>query len=155
MKVGIIVFSQTGHTRTVAERLAAALGAKGHAVAIAQVEPAESVKNASAPVKLKTAPDVAAYDALVFASPVQGFTLARTMQAYMNALPSLSGKKVACFVTQQLKRPWLGGNRAVRMLRSACAEKGADVGKSAIVHWSSKEREAQIAQLVEELREIR
>lgn len=151
MKIGIIVFSQTGHTLSVAERLAGALRAKGQEVAIARVEPVETKPNSSAPVKLKVAPDVSPYDAVIFASPVQGFTLARVMKFYLTGITDLTGKKVACFVTQHLKRAWMGGNRSVRMIDAACREKGAVVGASGIVHWSSADRESQIAALVEKL----
>lgn len=151
MKIGIIVFSQTGHTLSVAEGLAVALKAMGHEAEVARVEPVETKPNSSAPVKLKAAPDVRPYDAVIFASPVQGFTLARAMQLYLSGISDLSGKKVSCFVTQHLKRAWMGGNRSLRMIAAACRTKGAEVGKSGIVHWSSADRDSQIASLVEKM----
>jgi flavodoxin len=151
MKIGIIVFSQTGHTLSVAERLAGALKARGHDPVVARVETVEAKPNSPAPVKLKAAPDVAPYDAVIFASPVQGFTLARAMQLYLSGISNLSGKKVSCFVTQHLKRAWMGGNRALRIIGTACRARGAEVGARGIVHWSGADRERQIASLVEKL----
>ena len=151
MKVGIVVFSQTGHTLSVAQLLAEALKAKGHEATVARVEPVEAKPNSPAPIQIRTAPDVAPYDAVIFASPVQAFSLARVMQLYLSGVSSLSGKIVSCFVTQQLKKPWLGGNRAIRKMRATCKAKGADVRESAIVHWSGADREGQIAELVKRL----
>lgn len=151
MKVGIVVFSQTGHTLSVARRLAEALEANGHEATVARVEPEEAKPNSPAPIKLKTAPDVAPYDAVIFASPVQAFSLARVMQLYLSGISDLTGKKVSCFLTQQFKKAWLGGNRALRKMRAACRAKGADVRETAIVHWSSGDRENQIAELVKRL----
>ncbi len=144
MKIGIIVFSQTGHTLSVAERLAGALKAKGHEAEVARVEPVEAKPNSPAP-------DARPYDAVIFASPVQGFTLARVMQLYLSGISDLSGKKVSCFVTQHLKRAWMGGNRSVRIIAAACRAKGAEIDKSGIVHWSGADRDSQIASLVEKL----
>jgi flavodoxin len=154
MNIGIVVFSQTGHTLSVAERLAKALKAKGHDATIARVEPVETKPNSSAPIKLKSAPDVGAFDAVIFASPVQGFTLARAMQTYLSGVSNLAGKKVSCFVTQHLKKAWMGGNRSLRKMRAACQAKGADVTASGIVHWSSDDRESQIEELIRKLSAI-
>lgn len=43
---------------------------------------------------MKSAPDVSGYDAVIFASPVQAFSLAPVMKLYLSKLPSLAGKKV-------------------------------------------------------------
>lgn len=151
MKVGIVVFSQTGHTLSVAERLVEELKAKGHDAAIARVEQVETKPNSPEPIKLKTAPDVQMYDAVIFASPVQAFSLARVMALYLSGVSDLTGKKVACFVTQGLKMSWMGGNRAIRKIRAACREKGAEIRGSGIVHWSSDARKSQIADVVKRL----
>ena len=88
MNIGIIVYSQTGNTLSVAERLKEALSSKGHTSSIERVEiVAESLHP-----KLKAAPDTVPYDALVLASPVHAFTLAPAMKAYLAQLPELSGK---------------------------------------------------------------
>lgn len=145
MKIGIIVYSQSGNTLSAAQKLERALTGSGHKVDLERVEP---VNGDSAPVRLKSAPDVSPYDAVIFASPVQGFTLAPVMKLYLSKINSLSGKKVCCFVTQYLRQQWLGGNRAVKKIDSACKIKGAEVMESGIVNWSSNTREKQIDDIV-------
>ena len=73
MNVGIIVYSQTGNTLSVAQKLEQTLRANGHVASIARVDPVQNNPRASGPVKLKSAPDVSVYDAIIFASPVQAF----------------------------------------------------------------------------------
>lgn len=73
MNVGIILYSNTGNTLSVAQKLEQALRANGHAAIIARVEPVHNDPRASGPVKLKSAPDASAYDAIIFASPCRCF----------------------------------------------------------------------------------
>ncbi len=150
MKIGIIVFSQTGNTFSVAAKLEEAIRAKGHDVSIQRVEGLNDSPNAP----LKTAPEVTPYDALIFASPVQAFSLAPVMKRYLSALPNLSGKNVYGFVTQHFKKAWLGGNHALRQLSTVCRSKGAEVKKSGVINWSNPAREAQVNDLVKELSEL-
>lgn len=134
-----------------AQKLEQALRDRGHAVSIARVEPVQEDPRAPSPVQLKSAPDVSAYDAVIFASPVQRFSLAPAMKLYLSKLPSLAGKKVTCFVTQHLKKQWMGGNRGVGQIKSACKGKGAHIAASGIVNWSGETRERQIDAIVSRL----
>jgi len=151
MNVGIMVYSYTGNTLSVALKLQEALTAKGHEATIERIVPVESKPQVKGKTALQNAPDVAPYDALVFASPVYGFALAPVMLLYLSQISSLAGKKVACFVTMNFSMKWLGGNRSVRQITAACKEKGADVLKSGIVSWQGKGREAEIAAVVSRL----
>lgn len=144
MNIGIIIYSQTGNTLSVAQRLEKALMSKGHTVSIERVE---IVKESMHP-ELKAVPDTAAYDALIFASPVHAFTLSAPMKAYLAQIPDISGKKVYCYVTMQLRQSWMGGKRSIRKITKTCKSKGADIILSGIVHWSDAEREKQIDDLV-------
>ena len=66
-------------------------------------------------------------------------------------LALLRGKRVGCFTTQQLKFAWMGGNRAIRQMSDAIAQKGGEVAASGIVHWSHPQRETMIQRVVNEL----
>lgn len=147
MKVGIIVYSQTGNTLSVALRLEEAMKASGHTVNIVRVEP-ENDKVSAPVIKLKSVPDVSPYDVIIFASPVQGFSLAPVMKMYLSKVSGLNGKIVYCYVTQQLKKNWMGGNRAIKQITAACKAKGADIQSSGVVNWSSSIREEQISDIV-------
>ncbi len=151
MKIGIILYSYTGNTLSVAQRIEEALKAAGHTVTIDRVEPESDKQNPGTPIKLKSAPDVSSYDAVIFASPVQAFSLAAVMKQYLSGISGLEGKKVYCFVTQQLKKGWMGGNRALKQIAAACKAKGAMATSGGIVHWSSPSREDQILEVVKKL----
>lgn len=151
MNIGIIVYSQTGNTLSVAQRLKGAIEAKGHSAAIEQVT-AEGELQPGKPVNIASSPDAAKYDALVLASPVMAFSLNPVMKAYLNELPDIAGKKALCFVTQGLPFDWMGGNQALKHMSAALKQKGAEVCGAGIVHWKDEEkREAQAAKTVETL----
>lgn len=149
MKIGLIVYSETGNTLSVAQKLEQALKTSGHAVTLAKIEADRDQKTGA--IAFKATPAVDAYDVVIFASPVQAFSLAKGMGMYLAQLSSLSGKKVACFVTQHLKKDWMGGNHAIKQITAACKAKGADISQSGIVHWSSETRDAQIDEVIRKM----
>jgi len=149
MKIGLIVYSETGNTMSVAQKLEQALKTGGHSVILAKIEADRDQKTGA--VTLKSTPAVDAYDTVIFASPVQGFSLAKGMSMYLTQISSLSGKKAACFITKQLKANWMGGTKAIRQISDSCKEKGADICTSGIVHWGSNTRNAEIDDVVRKL----
>lgn len=151
MKIGIIVYSQTGTTKSVMEQLKERLAAAGHQVALESVETAGDVAPGPGAVELSSAPDATLYDAVVFASPVQAFSLAPAMKAYMDQMGSLEGKRAACLVTKRLPGKWTGGYAAVRRIRKRCQERGATIGPSEIIVWSHKDRDRLVAEAVDAL----
>ena len=150
MNIGMIVYSQTGNTYSVATKLQEKLSTGGHSVTLERIEVIGEVSPGQA-VQFKTLPDAGKYDALVFGSPVQAFSLCQAMVEYLKQVASLQDKKVACLITQAFPYPWLGGNRAVRQMKRACESKGATVCGSGIVNWMKKSREQQIVQVVDQL----
>ena len=103
MKIGIVVHSQTGHTLSVAEKLQEKLTAAGHSANIEKISPVDAKQTDPKKIKIEKLPDLSPYDAFVFAAPVQAFSLSPVMKIYLPQLPSLNGKKVACFVTKGLR----------------------------------------------------
>ena len=150
MNIGMIVYSQTGNTHSVALKLQEKLSAAGHEVTLERIEVVGEVQPGK-PVEFTTLPDAAKYEALVFGSPVQAFSLCQAMVEYLKQVASLQGKEVALLVTQAFPYPWLGGNRAVRQMKRACESKGATVCGSGIVNWMKKSREQQIVEVVDRL----
>ncbi len=150
MKIGIIVYSQTGNTFSVAQKLKEKLTAAGHAV---NVERLTTVGGETDPAKAKIEkfPDLSGYDALAFAGPVQAFSLSRVMASYMNQLPPLNGKKAVVFVTKGLALAFTGGNQAVKALKKGVEAKGGTVVGTGIVMWGSKDRDNQINEVVDKL----
>ncbi len=147
MNIGIIVYSRTGNTLSVAERVRDAVAAQGHTAVIERITAENEDPNNKLPVRLKTVPDPAQYDAVIFGAPVQGFSLSPIMAAYGAQLPELAGKQAGCFVTQHFPKPWMGGSRAISQMRKLLRSKGAIIAETGIVNWTSKAREDQISGL--------
>jgi flavodoxin len=154
MKIGIIVHSRTGNTLSAAEKLKEELSAKGHSAELMRVIPASDDTKVKPPMEFKSAPVIEDYEVLLFGAPVWGFSLSTVMQAYLEQLPSLKGKKIGCFVTHMFPFAWMGGNSAIKQFKALCEAKGGEVSATAIVNWSSKGREKDIAITVEKLGNI-
>lgn len=151
MKIGIIVYSQTGNTLSVAEKLKEKLGQEGHSAKIERVTVAGGRKSGERRFQLEVQPEVGQYDALVFGSAVEAFSLSPVLRSYLAGVDSIQGKQVACLVTQFFPYPWMGGNRAIRQMRRICESKGASVCGSAIVNWAGSRRAKTTAQAIEDL----
>lgn len=150
MRIGIIVHSQTGNTHAVALKIKERLLAAGHAVTVERLKVIGGDKPGGESLRIENSPDAGAYEGLVFGAPVHAFALSRGMEAYLNQIPSLQGRKVACYVTKGLAFHWTGGNQAVSRMRKICESKGAMVCGTGIVVWN-KDRDRQTADLAEVL----
>jgi len=151
MNIGIIIYSQTGNTNSVALKLKEKLSTAGHSVGIEKIEISGELGPRATNFQLKTRPDVDKYDALVFGAPVQAFSLSPAMKSYLMQIASLKSKKVACFVTKHLPFYWTGGNQAINKMKKICESKDGTVCGSEMVIWSSAHREKKITDMVEKL----
>ena len=151
MKIGIIVYSQTGNTLSVAEKLEEKLTAAGHSAEIEQVTVAGGRKSGERAFQLESRPDVSQYEALVFGAAVEAFSLSPVMMNYLTGIDSLQGKQVACLVTQFFPYPWMGGNRAIRQMRKLCESKGATLSGSGVVNWVGSRRAKTTARAIDRL----
>ncbi len=148
MNIGMVIYSQSGNTLSVAEKIKSKLMEDGHAVTLEQIgisgdKPAQPGK-----FKLTEIPAVEGYEALIIGSPVQAFSLNPVMKAYLAELPDLKNKKVALFVTKQLPALWLGGTGSIKIMKQECEERGAKVVGSDIVPWADSKREEATRQCV-------
>jgi flavodoxin len=151
MNIGMVINSQTGNTLSVAKKLEERLVAAGHDVTLHHLQPIGEVHPGVKDVKFESLPDLDPYDALVFGSQVNAFSLSASMACYMPQVSSVQGKPVALLVTEALPYAIFGGNRAVRHMSGECEAKGANVLGSGIVNWSRKSREKQIVKVVDHL----
>jgi len=151
MNIGIIVYSWSGNTLSVAEKLKERLAAAGHSANLEQVAVAGERKQGAREFQLETLPDVGPYDAIVFGSAVEAFSLSPVLKAYLKRVGSLEGKMIACLVTEAFPYPWMGGNRAIGQMRRLCQAKGATVVGSAVVNWAKSRREKTIARAIDRL----
>lgn len=147
MKIGIVVYSQTEHTYSVAQKLQKRLQEKGNEVELERVVMKGEVHPGSKDMEFEIIPDVDEYDALVFGSPVQAFSLARPMKAYLEQIPSLQGKKIALFVTKGVRFNWTGGNQAIAKMKKISQSKGGSIVGTDIIVWN-KNRDGKIDALL-------
>lgn len=145
MNIGIIYYSQTGNTRSVAERIKEQLTTRGHNVTLDEVLVEGAASPGPVPVTLTRAPSVESYDAVILGAPVQAFSLCKPMKAYLPRMGSLQGKKAACFVTKHIGNNWTGGNGAVRAMKKALESSGGEFAGFEIIHWSAPDRDTRIA----------
>jgi NAD(P)H dehydrogenase (quinone) len=140
MNIGLIIYSGSGNTRSVAVKLQEKLTAAGHTVSLEEITITGNTPAQPGKFELKQIPAVDSYDALIFGAPVQAFSLNPVMKAYMAQLPPLNGKRVALFVTKQLALLRLGGTGAIAAMNKEVETKGGKVIGSEIVVWAEKKR---------------
>jgi len=136
MKIGIVVYSQKGHTLSVASKLAEKLSSLGHRTSLKRLE-GEDFK-------------IDEFEAVIFCSSVHGGEPAQQMKDYINRIPSLEGKKVACMATGVFPAG-MGRNKTLESMKRLCESKGATVcGVASVGRWSLK-RSVQIREAVESI----
>jgi flavodoxin len=150
VNIGIITYSRTGHTLSVAVKLKEALSAAGHSVSLERLETLELVSTYAADARLETKPAIDTYDALVFGAPVRGGTPAPPMVSYLEQITSLQGKRVVCLATGVFPAGW-GRNQTIAHMKEVCESKGATVCGSGSVGWWSLGRKRRIDEVVDDL----
>jgi len=155
MNIAINIYSKTGHTLAVAEKLRNRLQTAGHNVVLNQIRASnESEMNPQA-IVLTNSPKTSDFDLLVFGSPVHGGKLSVVMQAYLQQLPSLEGKVIAGFVTEFFPSANMGGNQAIANLEELVRVKDGNLSASGVVNWMFQgKRNKQIAGIIEKIAAI-
>ena len=153
MKIGLLIYSQSGHTLAVARALETALAQAGHSATLEQIEPAGQVKPGQTDVSLRAKPEIEGYDALVLGAPTWGGQMAAPMASYLTQLDSLEGKTVACLVTGIFPAGW-GRSQTLAQMKETCEAKGAAVSGAGSVGWLSFRRKQQIAETVAQLSQL-
>ena len=143
MKIGIIVYSQTGHTLSVANRLKEELECS-----IEEVKANRDMKNPNV-FEITNSPDISKYDLLIFGSYIEAFSLNPVMKKYLESI-KINDKKCLCFVTHQLPKAWMGGNRGIKQMTKIL---GDNVLGTKVINWGNKDREEEINSLVSEFNE--
>lgn len=150
MNIGILVYSYTGNTLLVAERIKEQIEKEGNQADIHRITCVDGKPSGNKAMVLKDVPDVSKYDKLIIGAPINAFSLCNAMKLYFKE-SKISASQVNCFVTQQFKSAFFGGNRGIRQISKFVTEQGAKINNKAIVHWSSKERETQIINASEQM----
>ncbi|MDP3448867.1 MAG: flavodoxin domain-containing protein [Eubacteriales bacterium] len=144
MNIGIIVYSKTGNTLQVAERIKVALELQGNTVSVKRFQAETSGETSNTPLQLTASPDPNVYDAVIFGAPVQAFSLDPAMAMYLRQIGTIRSMPAMCFITQHFKKPWMGGNRAMKQLLMLLKSRSVTAVPMGVVNWSSEQRDAQI-----------
>ncbi|NLI53098.1 MAG: flavodoxin family protein [Clostridiales bacterium] len=153
MNVGIIVYSKTGNTLSVAERLRESLEQEGCSVQVERFSAETEGPQSNKVVRLTANPDPSGYDLLIFGAPVQAFSLDPAMKLYLSGLAKQKQRPTLCFVTQHFPKPWMGGKQATRQMMQLLSDKGLTAKSLGVANWTSKQREALIATITETCRQ--
>jgi flavodoxin len=143
MKVGIILYSNTGNTYLVSLKLQEKLSAIGIKSDIDRIEVKRDIKKDPNKIEFIYSPDINKYDIVVIASPVEAFSLCPVMRDYLNSLGE-SKKLVFCFVTEELPYAWMGGNNAIKKMREICSSKKMNIVDTGVINWRNKKRDQMI-----------
>lgn len=150
MNIGIIVYSKTGNTLLVAERIRVLLAQTGLQSVIRRFTAEAEEARPNATIKLTDSPDPNPFDALILGAPVQAFSLDPAMSLYLRQIGSIKKMPTMCFITQHFKRPWLGGNRAMRQILALLKARGLAAVPLGVVNWTNEQRDQQIEQIAEQ-----
>lgn len=150
MKIAVVIYSYTGNSFSIGQKIVHYLHNKNHDAQLIRVNVNDD-QPSKTDIQLGEIESLASFDKVIFGSPVRAFSLAPAMVKYLQQVESLKGKKVSCFVTKQLPFSWTGGTGALKKMVALCVEKGAEVNKTGIINWSSKNREQMIEALIKAL----
>jgi len=147
MKIGIIVYSYTNNTLTIANQLKTALIDKGYDVGIESIKASNEDPN-NTHIVLTQTPNLNPYDTVIFASCVRGFNCAPILREYIKQCDSLKGVKCAGFVSQYF--PWdaLGGNQALNAMKTLIESKNGQFYPLGSIHVKSRQKDNQVNDLI-------
>lgn len=148
MKIGIILYSYTGNTLAVGEKLKEMLLKKGHEVNLDKIKAIDENPQSRGPIHLTEIPDTIPYDEIIFGAPVRAFSLNPIMKAYLDNLQDLKEKNITCFVTEHFPKAWMGGNQAIKKMKRLVQDKNGNITESGVINWSNAKREEQINEMV-------
>lgn len=144
MKLGLIVYSESGHTLSVVSQIEGILIQKQIEVKKmtlhSQIEKGTRI--------LVEPPQLESCDAYIIASAVQGFQLAKPMSDYLVRNPLPRDAKIGILLTEYFKVMFLGGNYSLKQAKATIDVSSHPVVVEKVIHWSSKKREEQIKEAV-------
>jgi flavodoxin len=154
MHVGIIVYSQSGHTASAAKAIAENFREHGHEVDIKLLLTTGMSRPGSSHFTICNAPEqeeIDQYEALIVGSPVWGFKESTVIREFLTWLKKLNGKKALCFATMAF--PWksLGGNQAVRHMSEDLQASGGNVLPGEVLHYFFGFNKQQLSEALERI----
>ncbi len=115
MKVGIFVYSQSGHTASFARAIADRLKETKIDYDIELISPYGIPKPWTGNISFRNIPEVKEYDILLFGGPVWFFGISKVLRKFFAEMDSIKGKTVIPFVTCGFSASF-GANRALKQI---------------------------------------
>ena len=150
MKIGIIYYSQTGHTKRVGEEAAHRLRNAGHQVDLVPLEVRGSMNLSAESVEIKHIPEIDGYDAIVIGSPVHGGRVSGPVHYFLENVRTFDHQPVVLFVTHFLRKSW-GAEQTLSSFRQMVTAREGDVLGDAEVKWLNLQLRKSITQAAEEI----
>lgn len=135
MKVGIIVYSQSGHTAEFARAITDHLREAGIEYDVELLRPHGIPKPWTGKIEFRRIPELDDYDIIMIGAPVWAFNASKVIRKYLNSIKPIKGKKALPFVTHGLPAKSLGANRALSQMATELEELGADVLEGESQHY--------------------
>lgn len=130
MHIGIILYSMSGHTASIAKAIAERFRKENHDVDIKLLMVTGMTHPGSKRFSICNLPeseDIDGYEAIIFGGPVWLFKASPVILKFLGWLEKLHGKRVTCFVTQLAPWPSFGGYQALKAMSDQLKESGASV----------------------------
>ena len=141
MKIGIIIYSQTGHTYSVANKLKEKLLESGNSVKVEKLDPKGKMHPGVKNIEFEYFPDIKDYNLVIFGGPVWAFSLCPVLKTYLEKLSTYENKNVICFITMGFPFAWMGGNSAITKMIKICSSKGMKLLTTSVINWNKKHDE--------------
>ncbi len=126
MKVGIFVYSQSGHTALFTRAIADALREAGVECDIELISPYGIPKPWTGKITFRKIPEVKEYDVLLFGAPVWFFGVSKVLRKFFAEMDSIKGKTVLPFVTCGFSASF-GARRALVQIENEVSFLQADI----------------------------
>ncbi len=134
MKVGLVYYSRTGHTKQIIDGIAEELQKENYDIDIIPLELASPWDASADRLPLKALPDVHLFDRLILGTPVHGGRMSAAIRTFLEESEALSDKKVVFLLTHLFWQGW-GADQTIQQMRDLSIAKGATVLGSANVRW--------------------
>ena len=150
MKLEFIIFSMTGHTRTVAEDARNKLLESGHDCCLTFLEPKVKLDLRAEIVDIKHVPELMDCDVAVICTPVHGGKISAPVRSFLTQVGSLVGIRIVLLVTHFFRQGW-GAIQTLRELGKLCEDKGGEVVGEMNIKWFSIRRKQEIMKSIDHL----
>ncbi|MEN8907947.1 MAG: hypothetical protein ABF289_18500 [Clostridiales bacterium] len=137
MRIGIIVHSVSGKTKSIAEMLKDR-APDSYSVTVEEVKPTSDWKTGDKNVNLEVSPAIDGYDVLIIGAPIMAFSIDPVMKTYLTGIDSFNNKKIAVFATKSLPFYWTGGYQGLGKMSKICKEKNGIILVEKIIHNKKK-----------------